>query len=157
MQSTVSAATGQTARTCGAIELSMIARLLDVRANRKFVIGYWGSGHYVPQEPGSEIKLMAKHKTLDELPETPAHIVCRHAASQRSCDACLALDDENEALRRRVAELEGFINQIRVAEHSLGCTELSCGAANTFKFVDALDDSMCIDPWPCLPKSEETE
>lgn len=47
-------------------------------------------------------------KTLDELRKTPAHVVCEHRASQRSCDACecLALDHENAALKARVEVLE---------------------------------------------------
>ena len=50
-------------------------------------------------------------KTLDQLRATPAHVVCEHGASQRSCDSCecLALYAENEALKARVGVLEGAI------------------------------------------------
>lgn len=48
------------------------------------------------------------NKTLDELRDTPPHVVCEHGSSQRSCDACecLAQDDLIEQLQARIRELE---------------------------------------------------
>lgn len=47
-------------------------------------------------------------KTLDELRETPTHIVCEHGASQRSCDACECL-----ALEAEIGELKDSIKGLK--------------------------------------------
>lgn len=87
-------------------------------------------------------------KTLDELRRTPAHVVCEHGASQRACDVCedLALDAENDELKRRVAELETELSLrkgVRYPDHrpSDECVQIwtywhnDCTAGQSYQWI----------------------